>query len=48
MKYEILWSNDINTLVDLVNKYVSSGWQIAGGLCVHNGFLCQAVFFKGD
>jgi len=30
--YDVVYSNDLETFVDIVNKKLDDGWQLAGGI----------------
>jgi len=46
-EYKILQNYDRHTLEEMVNKYLSDGWVLAGGVSTDSvGMLYQAVLFN--
>jgi len=43
LEYGLIGSSDKDTLVEIVNEWISQGWQPLGGPFVYEGDLCQAM-----
>jgi hypothetical protein len=46
MKYDILWSTNLNELVKEVNDAISKGWEPIGGVCLADVAFYQSMVLK--
>lgn len=43
LEYGLVGSDDKDALVEIINEWISEGWQPLGGPFVYEGDLCQAM-----